>query len=199
MEYAAGSAVVHPRGGPRGRGRPRDDAIDDAVLAATLDQLAVHGYEGLSLVAVAQAAGTTRQAIYRRWQGKAELAVAAVAALPEAADLGPTGDHRADLRAELEAFRRGVLRPGGVSMVGTMLQDAVDPELRDAYREHLVAPRRRRLAAIVEAAVADGALPAGTDVELVVASCTGTLYALTLAGRPVGRDWPDRMVGTIFT
>ena len=198
MEYAAEAGVAHPRGGGRGRGRPRDDAIDDAVLAATLEQLAVHGYEGLSLVAVARAAGTTRQAIYRRWRGKAELAVAAVAALPEAADLEPTGDHRADLRAELEAFRRGVLRPGGVSMVGTMLQDTVDADLRDAYREHLVVPRRRRLAAIVETAVADGALPAGTDVELVVASCTGTLYALALAGRPVGRAWPERMVATIF-
>lgn len=198
MEYAADEGVAHPRVGPRRRGRPRDDAIDDAVLTATLDQLAVHGYEGLSLAGVAKAAGTTRQAIYRRWRGKAELAVAAVAALPEAADLAPSGEHRADLRAELEAFRRGVLRPGGVSMVGTMLQDAVDPELRDAYREHLVAPRRRRLAAIVAAAVADGALPAATDVELVVASCTGTLYALALAGRPVGRDWPDRMVTTIF-
>lgn len=196
MEYAADAGAAHPRG--RGRGRPRDDAIDDAVLAVTLDQLAVHGYEGLSLVAVARAAGTTRQAIYRRWRGKAELAVAAVAALPEAADLEPTGDHRADLRAELEAFRRGVLRPGGVSMVGTMLQDAVDPDLRDAYREHLVAPRRRRLAAIVEAAVADGTLPAATDVELVVAGCTGTLYALALAGRTVGADWPDRMMATVF-
>lgn len=197
MEYAADTGVAHPREG-RGRGRPRDDAIDDAVLAATLDQLAVHGYEGLSLAAVAQAAGTTRQAIYRRWRGKAELAVAAVAALPEAADLEPTGDHRADLRAELEAFRRGVLRPGGVSMVGTMLQDTVDPELLDAYRSHLVAPRRRRLAAIVEAAVADGTLPGDTDVELVVAGCTGTLYALALAGRPVGPDWPDRMVAAVL-
>ena len=194
MEYVADVGVVHPRG----RGRPRDDAIDDAVIAATLEQLAAHGYEGLSLVAVAKAAGTTRQAIYRRWRGKAELAVAAVAALPEAADLEPTGDPRADLRAELEAFRRGVLRPGGVSMVGTMLQDAVDPDLRDAYRAHLVAPRRRRLAVILEAAVVDGTLPAGTDVELVVASCTGTLYALALAGRRVGVDWPDRMVAAIF-
>lgn len=198
MEYAADGGVAHARGGARGRGRPRDGAIDDAVLAATLEQLAVHGYEGLSLMAVAKAAGTTRQAIYRRWRGKGELAVAAVAALPEAADLEPTGDHRADLRAELEAFRRGVLRPGGVSMVGAMLQDSVDADLRDAYREHLVAPRRRRLAAIVEAAVADGELPDGTDVELVVAGCTGTLYALALAGRPAGRDWPDRMVATIF-
>ena len=121
-----------------------------------------------------------------------------MASLPEAADLDPTGDHRADLRAELEAFHRGVLRPGGVSMVGAMLQDATDDELRRAYRERLVAPRRRRLRTIVEAAIADGTLPPTTDVELAVASCTGTLYALALAGERPGRDWPDRMVAHII-
>lgn len=192
MQYAADALDAHPRG------RPRDKGIDEAVLAATLEQLAAHGYEGLSVVAVANAAGTTRQAIYRRWRGKADLAVAAVASLPEAADLDPTGDHRADLRAELEAFHRGVLRPGGVSMVGAMLQDATDDELRRVYRERLVAPRRRRLRTIVEAAIADGTLPPTTDVELAVASCTGTLYALALAGERPGRDWPDRMVAHII-
>ncbi len=192
MEYAVCDVEPHPRG------RPRDEAIDDAVLAATLDQLAAHGYEGLSLVAVARAAGTTRQAIYRRWQGKADLAVAAVVSLPEAADLEPTGDHRADLHAELDAFHRGVLRPGGVSMVGTMLQESTDPGLRDAYRERVVAPRRRRIRAILSAAVADGTLPPTTDAELAVASCTGTLYALALAGEVPSPDWPERMTAHVL-
>ncbi|MBL8777445.1 MAG: TetR/AcrR family transcriptional regulator C-terminal ligand-binding domain-containing protein [Acidimicrobiales bacterium] len=194
MEYAVAQGDAHPRS----RGRPRDGAIDEAVLAATLDELSVHGYDGLAVVAVARAAGTTRQAVYRRWPTKAALAVAAIAALPEAADLEPTGDHRADLLAELEAFRRGVLRPGGVSMVGSMLQDAADPELRGAYRERIVAPRRRRLRAILAAAVADGTLPERTDLDLLVAGCTGTFYALALAGEVPGRDWPDRMVTQVF-
>lgn len=192
MQYAADTGEAHPRG------RPRDRGIDEAVLAATLEQLGAHGYEGCSLVAVARAAGTTRQAIYRRWSGKAELAVAAIASLPEAADLEPSGDHRADLRAELEAFRRGVLRPGGVAMVGAMLQDAADPEWRDAYRARIVAPRRRRLRSILEAAVADGTLAPTTDIELAVAGCTGAFYALALAGRVPGPEWPARMVAQIL-
>lgn len=198
MEYAAGEGDAHGRGRGRGRGRPRDDAIDGAVLAATRDELAAHGYDGLSVVAVARAAGTTRQAIYRRWPGKAALAVAAIASLPEAADLPRSGDHRADLRAELEAFHRGVLRPGGVSMVGSMLQDSADPALRDAYRARLVAPRRRRLRAILQAAVDDGTLPAHSDLDLLVAGCTGTLYALALAGVPIEPDWPARMVAQLL-
>lgn len=183
---------------PRPAGRPRDSAIDDAVLSTTRRHLAEHGYEAMSLAAVADDAGTTRQAIYRRWKGKADLAVAAVASLPEAADLAPTGDHETDLLAELTAFRRGVLRPGGISLVGTMLQDATDPALRAAYRARLVTPRRRRIRRILAAAVDDGTLPPGIDVELVAASCTGTLYALALAGDAIPASWPARMVRQIF-
>ena len=83
-------------------------------------------------------------------------------------------------------------------MVGAMLQDCADPELRDAYRARIVAPRRRRLRTILEAAAADGTLPPTTDVELAVASCTGTFYALALVGQAPGPDWPSRMVAQIL-
>ncbi len=182
----------------RATGRPRDESIDGAVLAATLRHLADHGYEAMSLVAIADDAGTTRQAIYRRWKDKADLAVAAIASLPEAADLEPTGDHRADLFAELAAFRRGVLRPGGISMVGTMLQDGTDPALRAEYRERIVAPRRRRIRLILQAAIDDGSLADDVDLDIAAGSCTGALYAIVLAGDPVPVDWPGRMVDQVL-
>lgn len=152
----------------------------------------------MSLAAIADAAGTTRQAIYRRWTSKVDVAVAAIESLPEAAPLVPTGDHRADLVAELAAFRRGVLRAGGISMVGTMLQDATDRELRLTFRSRIVAPRRARIRAILEAAVDEGDLPSRTDVELAVASCTGTLYALALAGEPIPDDYAERIARRLF-
>src|SRR5690348_244768 len=62
-----------------GQGRARDGAIDARILAAAKRQLAVLGYEGMSIAAVAQEAGTTRQALYRRWPSKADLAAAVVA------------------------------------------------------------------------------------------------------------------------
>ncbi len=179
-------------------GRPRDGAIDDAVLRVAAEHLARHGYEAISLAAIAAEAGTTRQAVYRRWPTKADLAVAAIAALPEAAPQPRTGRHEDDLRAELAAFARGVARPGGVSLVGAMLQDGTDPELRDRYRAVVVEPRRARIRAIVRDAVADGTLPATTDLELAVASCTGAFYALALAGRAPGRTWPARMARHVF-
>jgi AcrR family transcriptional regulator len=171
-------------------GRPRDPSIEGRVLEVALRHLAEHGYEGLSLAAVAEEAGTTRSALYRRWPGKAELATAAIASLSEADTRRITDDPYADLVAELAAFRRGVTRPDGLSLVGTMLQRGTDPELQRLYRERLVIPRRARLRAILERAVTRG-LVAGGDLELAVASLTGSFYALALTGS-IPRNWPAR-------
>jgi len=114
----------------RHRGRARDPGIDVRVLAAAHRHLSALGYEAMSVAAVAQEAGTTRQALYRRWPDKASLAAAALQA---AADAGPeptTADPLADLAAELADFQRGVSRPGRLSLVGTMLQDGTAPEAR---------------------------------------------------------------------
>lgn len=183
---------------PVAPGRPRNPDIDAAVLEAARRELAGRGYDAMSLVTVAEAAGTTRQALYRRWPTKADLATAAIASMSEAANRPDTDDPFADLVAELRAFQRGVTRPNGVSMVGSMLQDSVDPELRELYRDRLVAPRRARFRHILRRAVAAGLFDADADVECAVASCTGPLYALCLAGARVPRDWAERVARFVW-
>jgi AcrR family transcriptional regulator len=173
-----------------GPGRPRDTAIDQRVLEVARRHLAEHGYERFSLTAVAEEAGTTRPALYRRWPGRAELATAAIAAMSEAQARQPTEDRFGDLVRELEAFRRGVTRPDGLSLVGTMLQRGTDARLVDLFRERVVAPRRRRLREILERAIAAGELEGG-DVELAVSSLTGSCYAFALAGAVPPR-WAER-------
>ncbi|OOK82452.1 bacterial regulatory s, tetR family protein [Mycobacterium kansasii] len=42
-------------------------------MAATAELLVQIGYSNLSLAAVAERAGTTKSALYRRWSSKAEL------------------------------------------------------------------------------------------------------------------------------
>jgi AcrR family transcriptional regulator len=170
--------------------RPRDAGIDDAVLAAAQHHLAERGYGAMSVAAVAAEAGTTRQAVYRRWPSKADLATAAIAALGEGTVPPPTDDPFEDLVAELRAFRLGVLRPNGISLVGTMLQDGADPELVRLYRRRVVEPRRRRIRAVLERGVAAGELAGGADLDLAAAASTGSLYALVLAGKRPRRDWP---------
>lgn len=182
----------------RSRGRPRDAEIDERVMEATRRHLAEHGYEAMSLAAVAQAAGTTRQAVYRRWTTKADLATAAIAALSRAEERQPSDDPYADLVRELEAFRRGISRPDGVPLVGTMLLRSTDPELVRSFRERVVEPRRARFRAILERARAGGSLSSDADVDTAVNVFTGTWYARELAGEPRPSRWAERVAALVW-
>lgn len=137
-------------------------------------------------------AGTSRQALYRRWPGKAELVTSAIAGLPDAAPVPMSDDPFADLVAELVAFRKGVARPDCLALVGTMLQRGTDPELVRLYREKVVEPRRVRFKRLLERGQAEGLLNPEGDLKLAVASLSGSLYALSLAGKKIGKDWPER-------
>jgi AcrR family transcriptional regulator len=179
-------------------GRPRDTDIDERVLSAARRHLASHGYEAMSVAAVAQEAGTTRQALYRRWPTKADLATAAIAAMSRADERAPTDDPFSDLVAELEAFRRGISRPDGISLVGTMLLHGTEPDLVRFYRERLVVPRRARLRTILERARDGGLLDADADLDTAVNAFTGTWYARELAGGRPPAHWPEQVAALVW-
>ena len=181
-----------------GTGRPRDAAIDAGVLDAALAELAAKGYAGFSLAAVAEAAGTTRPAVYRRWKDKAALVVDAVARL--AADDAPpvTGRPFDDLVAELEHFRRCITEAASLPVAGLMLSDDVDPAVRAVYTERIVTPRRARLRAVLAAGVAAGELAADADLEMAGSLLTGSWYAFAVAGRPAPSDWAPRVARLVW-
>jgi MFS family permease len=91
---------------PRATGRPRDPKVDAAILGATLELLAAGGYEALSIEAVAAAAGVGKASVYRRFAGKEQLVVEAVASLIEPVEPPAGSSVRDELVALLEAVRR---------------------------------------------------------------------------------------------
>jgi AcrR family transcriptional regulator len=111
-------------------GQARDPGSDSRVVAAAARQFAAYGYDGLTVAAVADEARTTRQAVCRRWPGKAKLAAAALGAFADLAAGTETADPYSDLLAELADFHQGVSRSGRMSLVGAMLQDGVDNSVR---------------------------------------------------------------------
>ncbi|RPA57861.1 TetR/AcrR family transcriptional regulator [Gordonia oryzae] len=180
-------------------GRPRDDAIDDAVLDAVLSNLARDGYAGLSLAAVAAQAGTTRPAIYRRWPDKESLVIDAVERLATVDAPPVSGDPFDDLVAEMEHFRHCISEAGSLPLAGLMLGEGIDPPLREKYHQAVVAPRRKRIRGCFERAIEDGMLPAETDLTIASSVLTGSWYALMLAGVQPPRDWARRVVTVAWT
>lgn len=180
-------------------GRARDPNIDARVLAVANRHLSRHGFEAMSLAAVAHEAHTTRQAVYRRWPTKASLAAAALAVSgTEESATAASQNPLADLTDELENFQRGVSRPGRLSLVGTMLQDSTAPEALTRYRTHVVAPRRERIRAILERAQHFGLVDPEADLEVAVTMCTGSWYARALAGSPPPPNWAPRTAALIW-
>jgi AcrR family transcriptional regulator len=58
--------------------RRRGQVLEEALLEAAWDELIDHGYDALTMDAVAARAGTSRAVLYRRWPGKQELVLAAL-------------------------------------------------------------------------------------------------------------------------
>jgi len=183
----------------RRAGRARDAAIDARVLEVARRHLSRDGFEGMSLAAVAQEAGTTRQALYRRWPAKADLASAVVASIVDApAPAAAPAEPFDALVAELTDFAHGVSMPGRLSLVGAMLQDTADPTVVARYRAHVIAPRRARLGAILQRGRGQGLLDADADLEVALTMCTGSWYGRALAGDPPPPNWPHRTAALVW-
>jgi AcrR family transcriptional regulator len=152
----------------RGRGRPPGGsaAIVRAILATTLKQLEVAGFAQLCVEDIARAVGVNKTSIYRRWPSKADLVFAAVLAAPETEHASrETGDLRRDLVRLLKAKARLLATPAGTRIAHALVTlDGGDrADLTQAMNQRRYAEPR----AVLENAIARGALPPNTDADLV--------------------------------
>jgi AcrR family transcriptional regulator len=179
---------------PRPAGRPRKAGLDAAILEATRAELARVGYSRMSVETIAHLAGTTKPTIYARYPSKAALATAALESLRRSTPRHPSGDVRQDLIEELTLFREEAARAKAGSLLGAVLVERYEnPELLRLFRRHVVQPRRQNLCRILQAARDAGQLDPNADIELAITMLVGSLYASHMAGKPVGRDWPQRL------
>lgn len=175
-------------------GRPRDRRIDAAILQATAELLVESGYAELTLAAVAERAGTTKTALYRRWSSKAELVhEAAIPAAPTALTT-PAGDIAADVRAMLTAARDVFTNPvTRAALPGLIADMAADPALNAR-----VTARLAGLFAAVGERVAEaarrGAVHGDVDPDRLVEVIGGAamLRVLLRPDDPLDQRWVDQ-------
>ena len=117
-------------------GRPRDPRIDSAVLTAAADLVQKVGYADLTIAAIAERAGTTKPAIYRRWPSKAHLVHEAVFPSGEPTLMPHTGSIAGDLREMLRRTADVWTAPAArAAMPGLMAEISADPTLHRALLE----------------------------------------------------------------
>jgi AcrR family transcriptional regulator len=180
-------------------GRPRSVEADRAILDATVELLLQEGYAGMSMEAVAEAAGVGKTTVYRRYRDKADLVTAAIASMPGMNEMPDSGDTRADLLAMLQGFVRSKERVQDMRLVGTLwAEQDRNPELVKLFRKRVIGPRRKMLMEVLRRGQERGDLRADLDPGLVTEMMVGAHFARQFNGRPFPRDWADQIVKTIW-
>jgi len=192
-------AITEPSPPARSPGRPRNAAADREIVAATLRLLSREGYDGTSIEAVAAEAGVTRATVYRRYPTKADMVTAAVCEMSEAKEPGACGDPRTMLIGLLRGFHECVGPNDGLGIAASLyLQRREHPEMLDSFRERVIHPTRRQMEALLKLARDQGAIPPDSDPETMIEMLIGSYLYRTLAGRPIPRNWPERMVAAVW-
>jgi AcrR family transcriptional regulator len=178
-------------------GRPRDPELDDRIRTAALELLAADGYDALTVEAVAARAGVGKATVYRRWSGKEDLVVDALASLSEQPEPVRDASVRDELVSLLEAARRKSRR----TLAGQIFpQVLAQPALLARYREQVLDPRRQRYVAVLQRGVDEGLLRPDADLELAVDLLVGPMAYRNLirTDPPPGPDLAARVVDAVL-
>jgi AcrR family transcriptional regulator len=183
------------------RGRPRDPATDQAILAAAGDLLASRGLDGMSIEEVAARAGVGKATIYRRWSSKGLLALDAFMLMFREQQPPPdTGSLRGDLTAALRAWVRAVTStPAGRLLTSLIAAAQQDPELHTAWRDRVLEPLRAQHRIMLQHAVERGEIPAAVDAEVVLDMFFGAAeHRLLLGHLPISESFITSVVDVIL-
>jgi AcrR family transcriptional regulator len=162
-----------PAGAPeapaRGRGRPRSEEADQAILDATLRMLGTQGVAGTTIEGVAANAGVGKTTIYRRWPTKTDLILASLSNIVPTGEPPDTGTMGGDMAALAETQRRRLAGSGLSGIVPRVLAESMgDPELHQAFVERVVAPFRDMLRLFIQRGIDRGELRPDLEVEPLV-------------------------------
>src|SRR5215216_3783760 len=108
-------------------GRPREERVDRAIIAAALELMAVSGISELRMDQVAERAGVGKAAIYRRFESKDQMVAAAIGEMVSEIVVPDTGSTRADLvelmREAVVLYRKTIAGKLMPSLVEAMRRD----------------------------------------------------------------------------
>jgi AcrR family transcriptional regulator len=162
-------------------GRPRDPSIDEAVRTAAREVLVESGYEDTTLAAIAQRAGVSVPAIYRRWPNKHELIEEAVLHLDTFELPRSTGDLRADLGTWVRLFLEVAMEPAARAAVpGLMSAYSRNPDDYNRLLTRGELPVRAAIEELIARAVATGQADEGCDASAVFDLIRGATFLRAL-------------------
>ena len=166
-------------------------------MAATLSLLEARGYNGLSLASVAEQAGTTTAAIYRRFGSKSELVTRSVFRTDGDDVVAETADLAADLETMIRWSVEKLSRPAALAAIVGLLGA---PKRSRVERAADAAGASLRVIERLDRAKAAGQLRPDVDTRVLAAMVDGPVLHAVLGGMAdsIDESWISSLVRTIL-
>jgi AcrR family transcriptional regulator len=189
--------------GPRPGGRPRDAALDEAIILATRDRLVRDGYSQMTIGDIAADANVSRPTLYRRWSTKFELVVDALdyGFRKERDTYTPDLSRMEPREALVEAVRRldpAYFTPDAMVLMGNFASEAVHtPELLEILRKQAVEPRVTLVENVLSQLQERGAVRDDIDKHTIATMCFGGYFAAFYRGENT-KELPETVVAALW-
>lgn len=177
------------------RGRPRSEATRQKIMSATAALIQERGVPGVTIEAVASAAGVGKPTIYRYWSNAHELAMAALMeAVPEAKQSSQDDPLKA-LRGLLYGVAATFNDPSGRHVAMVLASADSSSEIAKAFRSHFIQSRRREAEGHIARAITAGKLPEDVQMDLVLDMIFGAVfYRLLMGHAKISKAFMDKLL-----
>lgn len=193
----AQDAGLHPGG------RPRDAALDEAIILATRERLVRDGYSRMTIGDIAADANVSRPTLYRRWETKFDLVVDALDyGFRKQREMYTLDLSRMEPReAFVEAVRRldpAYFNPNAMVLMGNFAGEANrTPQLLEILREHAVEPRVTLVENVLTELQDRGAVRDELDKHTIATMCFGSYFAAFYRGERKN-EIPEAVVAVLW-
>jgi AcrR family transcriptional regulator len=202
-ELPVGTGSADGSGYSRAGGRPRDLALDEAIIQATRERLVKDGYSRMTIRDIVADANVTRPTLYRRWKNKLDLVVDALDyGFRRQVDMYTLDLSRLNGReALIEAVRRvdpAYYNPDAMVLMGNFAGEAVrTPELLEVLRRHAVEPRLALVERTLGQLRESGTVRADIDAHAIATLCFGSYFAAFYRGED-SKGIPEQVVAVLW-
>lgn len=182
-------------------GRPRDARIDSAVLDAAAELLDEVGYADLTVAAVADRAGTSRPAVYRRWPTLAHLVHEAAFRDSVTEESSRTGVLADDVRELVRMTAELLTTPmARLAVPGLLAEASQDPRLHARLLDRFASAGWSGFDDYVRTATESGEVRPGVEAFAVIEIVIGAALVAMLVRGPDGLtdDWVDQTTAVVL-
>jgi AcrR family transcriptional regulator len=183
-------------------GRPRSEAAQSAILAATREELGRTGYDRLSIDRVAVVAGVAKQTVYRWYPTKSALVAECFLkgyVLAPSIQLKQDGSARDAISTWMREFATATQDPQVVALIRAASGAAAeDPGIARGFQDQMKTLARNEIATRIRDASESGEFRQNAPAEAVAEIIVGSLVYRLFTHEELTSAFVDDLAATVF-